>query len=190
MSETRKIILETTSRLLETQGFHATGLNQIIQESGAPKGSLYYHFPGGKEELAINAVQQIGENFASYIQEYLSENSPIEDALFDFINQIAARVEISNFSAGGPLTTIAMETATTSGGINLACQTAFSQIQEAFASKLIFAGFSLEKANSLAIFITSAIEGGIVLSRTYHNGDLLREVADQLCQILRGFNND
>jgi TetR/AcrR family transcriptional regulator, lmrAB and yxaGH operons repressor len=52
---TRDQIIQTTCTLLESQGYHATGLNQILKESGAPKGSLYYYFPQGKEELAEEA---------------------------------------------------------------------------------------------------------------------------------------
>ena len=42
-------ILITAARLFQQQGYHATGLNQIVVESGTPKGSLYYYYPGGKE---------------------------------------------------------------------------------------------------------------------------------------------
>lgn len=53
----RDNILRTASRLFRKQGYHATGLNQITAESGAPRGSLYYYFPGGKEELAARIHQ-------------------------------------------------------------------------------------------------------------------------------------
>ena len=52
MANTREIIIETTCDLMENQGYHATGLNEIVKVSGAPKGSLYYYFPEGKESLA------------------------------------------------------------------------------------------------------------------------------------------
>jgi TetR/AcrR family transcriptional repressor of lmrAB and yxaGH operons len=42
MSSAREKILKTASELMEKQGYHGTGLNEIIQTSGAPKGSLYY----------------------------------------------------------------------------------------------------------------------------------------------------
>ena len=85
MITTREKFVETTSRLMEIQGYHATGLNQIIKESGAPKGSLYYHFPGGKEELASEAVHQAGVNLVQLIQENLREDVPFADAVRDFI---------------------------------------------------------------------------------------------------------
>ncbi|UUZ80779.1 TetR/AcrR family transcriptional regulator [Paenibacillus sp. P26] len=52
----RERLIQATSNLIELQGYHATGLNQIIKEGGAPKGSLYYYFPNGKEELVAESV--------------------------------------------------------------------------------------------------------------------------------------
>ena len=56
MSTKRDEIITTTCRLLELQGYRATGLNEIIRESGAPKGSLYHYFPEGKDELTVEAI--------------------------------------------------------------------------------------------------------------------------------------
>ena len=53
---TRERILHTASGLFQRQGYHATGLNQVLAEGKAPKGSLYFHFPRGKEQLAAEAV--------------------------------------------------------------------------------------------------------------------------------------
>lgn len=180
MTETREKFIATTSRLMENQGYHATGLNQIIRESGAPKGSLYYHFPGGKEELAAEAVGQTAANFARLIDENISEGRPIHQALRDFIYGIARGVEATQFQSGGPLTAIAMETAATNEKLNLACRQAFTRIQSAIKQKLKAANFEEKEADRWSIFITSAIEGGIILSRTHHSGDPLRTVADQL----------
>ena len=54
------------AQLLERQGYYGTGLNQIVQQSGAPKGSLYHYFPGGKEELAAAAITDQGKRIAEY----------------------------------------------------------------------------------------------------------------------------
>ena len=61
MSTAREKILQTASELMEKQGYHGTGLNEIIQKSGAPKGSLYYYFPEGKEQIASEAVLRAGQ---------------------------------------------------------------------------------------------------------------------------------
>lgn len=185
MSSTRDHIIDTTSELLEAQGYHATGLNQILAESKAPKGSLYYYFPQGKEELCAEAIDRTGKHFAHHISEGLNREEDISEAVRQFVRVIAHGVEVSGFRAGGPLTMVAMETVTSSERLNRACREAYQRLQDAFQEKLLASGYTTSRARQLATFITSAIEGGIILSRTNHNGDPLRVVADELAQFLR-----
>jgi len=186
MSSTREQFIETTCDLLEEQGYHATGLNQIVAESGSPKGSLYYYFPDGKEELAAEAIARTGEMVAARIRENLSDVADPAEAVRRFVRRIARHVEASGYRAGGPLMTVAMETATSSERLNLACREAYGRLQEAFAETLRTGGFAPERAAEVATFVTAAVEGGIILSRTYHSGDPLRQVADELGRFLSG----
>ena len=184
MTTTREQILQTTSTLLEKQGFHGTGLNEIVKESGAPKGSLYHYFPAGKDQIASEAVLQSGKITAERILAGLAYRNKASKAIYDFVLEIAENVERSGFASGGPLTSVAMETATQSERINSACREAYGMIESAFRDKLLDTGFAAGKAEELATFITASIEGGIILSRTYHSGDPLRSVAKQLKSLL------
>jgi TetR/AcrR family transcriptional repressor of lmrAB and yxaGH operons len=184
MSNARDQILLTTSKLLEKQGFHGTGLNEIIRESGSPKGSLYYYFPDGKEQIAAEAILQSGKLTAERIRTGLAGKRSPAKAIPDFVLKIAENVERSGYGAGGPLTAVAMETATQSDKINSACREAYGMIESAFKARLMESKFPSKEAVELARFITAAIEGGIILSRTYHTGDPLRLVAKQLKSML------
>lgn len=180
MSSTKAQFIETTCDLLESQGYYATGLNQIVAESGAPKGSLYYHFPEGKEELAAEAIHQAGEKVADRIHAHLAGIADPAIAIRQFVERIADSVEASGYRTGGPLQTVAMETATTSERLNLACRKAYTRLRQAFAGKFEESGYDKAQAAEMAIFVISAIEGGVILSRTYHSGDPLRQVAQHL----------
>lgn len=184
MSNAREQILETTCALLEKQGYHGTGLNEIIKESGSPKGSLYYYFPDGKEQITAEAVLHSGRQIAERISQGMAESSNVAKAVSDFILNIADHVERSGFAAGSPLTAVAMETATTSTRINEACHEAYGMLKTAFNDKLIECGYSKTKADEQATFIVSAIEGGVILSRTSHTADPLRLVAKHLKVLL------
>lgn len=180
MTNTHDQILETTRALLEKQGFHGTGLNEIIKESGAPKGSLYYYFPAGKEQITAEAILQAGTGTAERIRLGLAESADPAQALRDFIHKIADNVEASGFAAGSPLTAVAMETASGSERINLACRAAYDLLINAFRQKLLASGMTETRAAELATFITASIEGGIILSRTHHDTTALRLVAREL----------
>ena len=185
MTATRDQIIETTCNLMERQGLHGTGLNQIVKESGAPKGSLYYYFPAGKDEIAEASIQWAGRTVAERIRQGLAGSDDVAEAIQQFVTTIAHYVEVSGFQSGGPLLTVAMETATTNERLNLACREAYTLLQSAFEAKLVACGYAQARAKDLATWITASIEGGVILSRTYHTGDPLRSIAKQLAQMLK-----
>lgn len=185
MANAKDQVIQTTSDLLEAQGYHATGLNQIIKESGSPKGSLYYYFPEGKEELVSEAMERTGLILADRIEQGLSEHREPADAVSHLMYTIAGHVESSGFKAGGPLTMVAMETAINSERINQSCRGAYLRLQGAFQRKLEVSGFTKSRAQALAEFITAVIEGATILSRTFHSGDPLRKAADEVRNLLQ-----
>jgi len=180
MASTRDQIIEKTCELLEIQGYHATGLNQIIRESGSPKGSLYYHFPGGKEELAVESVQHVGQIVLGRITENLAQIDDPAAAIETFIRNIALNVERSGYRAGGPITTIAMETASGSEALRETCDRIYMEWRAAFADKLAGGGLDATQAHSIATLIIAAIEGGVILSRTSRSPEPLQHIGQQI----------
>jgi TetR/AcrR family transcriptional repressor of lmrAB and yxaGH operons len=184
MVSTRDRFVETACELLEAQGYHATGLNQIIEESGAPRGSLYYYFPDGKEELAAEAIHHVGEIVTCRIQRVLQNQDDSAEAVRAFIRTVASYMEASDYAAGGPITTVALESATTNSRLNDACQVVYDQWQTAFAERLVQGGIGGVRAQRLAVLIVAALEGGIVLSRTAHSTKPLERVADEVATLI------
>jgi TetR/AcrR family transcriptional regulator, lmrAB and yxaGH operons repressor len=186
MTNTRDQIIEKTCELLELQGYHATGLNQILRESGSPKGSLYYHFPGGKEELAVESVERVGNIVLRRIRENLAAVDDPADAIQTFIGYVAYNVEQSGFQAGGPITTVALETAASSEALRGVCHHIYSDWIAAFAERLTTASINEERAMRLAHLIVATLEGGIILCRTSRSRQPLEDAAQEIAGLIRG----
>lgn len=184
MSDKRDDIIATTCELMERQGYHATGLNRIVQESGAPKGSLYHYFPAGKEELAAAAIRRSGLDIAGHIQGALAAHDDPAVAVSDFIRALAGHVAASGYRQGGPITGVALEAASTSERLRLACRDEYRAWQALFAAKLGPA-YGPARAARLAALIIAAIEGGIILSRSERSNQPLLDVADEIEALLR-----
>jgi TetR/AcrR family transcriptional repressor of lmrAB and yxaGH operons len=184
MSAAREHLIAATCDLLEAQGYHATGLSQILAASGAPKGSLYYYFPKGKEALAAEAVERSARQVAERIARNLAGAPSPGPGLRALADRIAEAVEQTGFRAGGPLMTVALETATGSERLNLVCREAYERLQGAFAAWLAGYGLQPARAGELATFITASLEGGILLSRVAHSGDPLRRIGVELARAL------
>lgn len=185
MKTAREQIVQAASDLIENQGYHATGMNEIVSKSGAPKGSIYYYFPEGKDAITSEAVEIAGLVLAGRIRENLDATGDLAIAIQTFLESIAHYVEYSGFTTGGPLAIVASETATTNEKLNQVCRGAYAEMISAFEEKFLISGCSAEKASSLAWITTSTIEGAIILSRTFHSGDPLRKAGRELSHLIR-----
>ncbi len=178
-----RIVLAATG-LLEERGYHGFGLAELLAASAAPKGSLYYHFPGGKEEVAAQAVLAGAEATAGRIRGKLDGGPGLEERFLEFVAGLAAEIEAGDYTAGGPLTIVASETSTGFPLLNEACRKAYDLIREAFMEALFEVGHSGEESLDLALTLCSALEGAIILARTYHRADFLDQVARTLLPLL------
>ncbi|QQF63109.1 transcriptional regulator YxaF [Bacillus mojavensis] len=183
--DSREKILHTASRLFQLQGYHATGLNQIVKESGAPKGSLYHFFPNGKEELAIEAVTYTGKIVEHVIQKSMDESSDPVEAIQRFIEKTASQFDNTESIQGIPVGLLASETALISEPLRTVCMKVFKSWEVVFARKLMENGFAEEEASQLGMLINSMIEGGIMLSLTNKDKTPLLLIAEQIPVLVR-----
>jgi TetR/AcrR family transcriptional regulator, lmrAB and yxaGH operons repressor len=184
MTSTREQIIHKTCELLESQGYHATGLNQIVAESGSPKGSLYYYFPDGKEGLTEEAIDHTGRIVEERIRQNLAEVADPGAAIERFLNTIADHVEASGYRLGGPVTMVAMETVVSSERLSAACSRAYRQWQHAFAERLVASGMPEDEAERIAMMVVASIEGAVILSRTHRSTLPLRETGSLLRRLI------
>jgi TetR/AcrR family transcriptional repressor of lmrAB and yxaGH operons len=176
--------VDATAQLLETQGYHGTGMNQIIQESGAPRGSLYHYFPDGKEELAAAAIMQQAQVFAAFARSVLAEAPDARAAILRFIDQVIGHLQSSAYCGGAPMAAVALETAATSDRLRQACEDAYAALHAPFIECLTSGGYTLERAASLATLINAALEGAVILSRTQRSTEPLHQVRAEVAALL------
>lgn len=179
----RRRMLRAAAQLLQRQGYHATGLRQLLAESAAPRGSLYFHFPGGKEQIAAEAVREEGERVARAIRATLAANPNPAEGVRASGRALAEILRRSDFRDGCPVATVALEAATGSPRIREACDASFRAWEAPLRDHLRAAGFAAERADGLATLTLAALEGALVVARTRREVEPLVRVADELAAL-------
>lgn len=182
--ETRQRILDTATQLFQRQGYHATGLNQILEEAQAPKGSLYFHFPGGKEQLATEAVTQAAQAWGQAIDTVLAQATDPGAAAHGIADLLSTTLLESRFREGCPLATVALDVAGESEEVRAACACGYQRWIDLIAAHLRDRGVAGEAADGLAVFILSTVEGALLLARVRHDVAPLHEIATRLAAII------
>jgi TetR/AcrR family transcriptional repressor of lmrAB and yxaGH operons len=180
----RKAFLNATGVLLRRQGYAATGLSEIVERSGAPRGSLYFHFPGGKEELAVAAMERSGEALRRAIAATMEVPGDTAAGVAVLIDALADGLEVSGYRDGCPIATVALETAAGSEPLRATAARIFDAWIAELQDALRRDGVEPAAAERRAMLALSAIEGALLLSRARRDTAPLRAVRDELAPIL------
>jgi TetR/AcrR family transcriptional regulator, lmrAB and yxaGH operons repressor len=181
---TRAKLVATTASLLQRQGYHGTGLNQIIADSGAPRGSLYFYFPGGKEELACAALAGAGAEWQERLEAVIDGAPDLGASVVAVCQALADALVASSYEHGCPLATVALEAATSSEAVRKTCAAHYAGWVEKIAARLARAGVAEEAARRHATFALSAIEGALLLCKVSRDVGPLLDVGEALRSLL------
>ncbi len=182
---TKERFVDMTARLMSRRGYAAVGLNEIVAKSGAPKGSLYHHFPEGKEQLAAEAVAWSAGLFAATLEQEIERARSMADAIGNVAETIAGWMERSGFRDGSPITIVAVETGAFVEKLRLACSAGYDAWTDLIARGLQAEGRKPQEAADLALWAVASLEGAIILSRTQHSAEPLRRIGRLLQRSLQ-----
>jgi TetR/AcrR family transcriptional regulator, lmrAB and yxaGH operons repressor len=160
----RAALLETATTLFRRQGYAATGLNQILDEAGVKPGSLYHHFPQGKQQLAAAVVDTAGAGVEQQLRRFLALNRPVSDIVERWIDLLIAGLA-GDQRDGCPIEPIATESVNASPAVRGAAARAFDGWCAAIADRLQHEGWLAPEAKTVALNVISLIEGALILSR-------------------------
>lgn len=170
--------------LLRRQGYAATGLAQIVREAGVTTGSLYHHFPGGKEDLAVAALTLSASVVTEHLQQALAPPAEPADAVARWLEAIADDLAVDPRD-GCPVAPVALEAVHSSERLRSAASEAFRTWAGKIADRLVLDGWTKARASSTAQAVLALVEGALLLSRTTGDREPLRDAAAHVALLLR-----
>jgi TetR/AcrR family transcriptional regulator, lmrAB and yxaGH operons repressor len=183
-SDTRDRLVRSTSRLLRTQGYAATGLNQVMTEADAPKGSMYFHFPGGKEQLAAAAVDLFAQRTSARLDRYLTENATVRDAVVAIFDGYVEHLERTDYREGCAVASVALDAASAHDALAEATGRALRAWTDRLAQALEAEGRAPAQAHQLATLVIATIEGTVVMAKGERSTEPVAAARDALRTIL------
>lgn len=183
-TDTRTRMIEATALLLRRRGYHGTSLNDILSASAAPRGSLYFHFPGGKDQLVVEvtraSVAEVTERLGAQLA---AENDPAV-AVHHIYQSVARMLEDNEFSLGCPIAPVVLDAPNDVPDLAEICRSAFEQWIGLLRQAFVRAGVAERRAQALALLVESSLEGLMVIARATRDRAPLNAVADEVAALI------
>jgi TetR/AcrR family transcriptional repressor of lmrAB and yxaGH operons len=179
-------MVETMLKLIQSRGYAGTGLNSVLDDANLPKGSLYFHFPEGKEQLGERAVELATEQFKTLVAESLSSAPTPGAGLRVVIDVLANLLVDSDFQLGCPISVVTLEMGGRSDRLRNACADAYGSWIAIVADHLGSHGQAESQARALAETAVSAVEGSMIVSRAMRDTQPLMRTAEVIGTLLDG----
>ncbi|MEV4154735.1 TetR/AcrR family transcriptional regulator [Nocardia salmonicida] len=177
--DSRQKLVAGAADLIRRRGLGATSVRDLAKHAGAPLGSTYHYFPGGKTQLATEAVAFAGDLTASVLERELG-NGPV-DGLRAFLRMWRKIVVDTDFRAGCPVLAVSIEDSPDAEGApREAAAAAFARWSELLTASLCAHGAERLQAERAATLVIAAVEGSVAMCRAQRSAEPLDRIADQL----------
>ena len=180
----RDAIVDAAVALFRRQGFSGTGLSDIVEKSGAPKGSLYHYFPDGKTSIAEEAVREAGRRVADTARKLAGQTSSAGELLVAHAKLLAGWMEHSGFRDGCPITTVLLEMAPGHPAITAAGRESYAARVQVMTERLMADGLPAKRAERLATLCTAALQGALIQARVEKSSAPILAAAEELAELL------
>lgn len=181
-TDTRKRMLDAAADLLSQQGTAGTTVEAVLARSGAPRGSVYHHFPAGRNEIVIDAVAMVGERVGGAIE--ASAGREPAEVLGSFVTFWRRQLVRSDYRAGCPVVALAVGGVEHVPGGDELVAGVLEAWRATFVRALTQRGLGPDRARRLANLILSATQGAVVLCRAQRSTEPLDDVVAELTAIL------
>jgi AcrR family transcriptional regulator len=165
-TDTRERIIDSTAQLYRHQGMAATGLKQIAAAAAAPFGSIYHHFPGGKEEISEHVIHSEGMRYSALVAPDLAAVDDVASGIPDVFASAARQLEAAGYAEACSIETIALEVASTNERLRIATATVFTAWISELAVWFAQTGLGEAACRRLALAFLTSMEGAFVLCRS------------------------
>ncbi|MFC4003608.1 TetR/AcrR family transcriptional regulator [Prauserella oleivorans] len=177
----RAAMVASAVALMRERGVAATSFADVLAHSGAPRGSVYHHFPGGKAQLIQEATRFAADHLTDGITRVLDAGDT-GSALRALVDLWRRGLEERDYAAGCPIVAAAL--GTDEGARGLAGE-AFDRWTSLIADSLVADGLPIARARSLAVLIVSALEGALVMAQAQRSSAPLDDVVTHLETLAR-----
>lgn len=181
-STARDDMLRSAAMLFRERGVEATSLADVIEHAGAPRGSIYHHFPRGKPQLVEEATRTAGALMGSMISAGLANDGPV-DTLRAIIGGFREQLESTGYTAGCPVAPAALEGANSPAALAAAGES-FTSWEDTIAASLWQRGLSQDRSRGLATMAIAVIEGALIIAKSQRSTVALDRVEGELLQWL------
>jgi TetR/AcrR family transcriptional repressor of lmrAB and yxaGH operons len=182
---TRDRLVNAMIHTLQHKGLHGAGLNEILAQAQAPKGVMYHHFPGGKNELAVAAIESTVSYLCYKLDQYVAREQDAAAALRLWITRAMEGLYGSRFERGCPLAAVALESTAADVEIRQALAAGFAAMRARIGAALQQAGHEPARAEGLAALIVSAYEGALLQSRVAQDTAPMVQTTETLLSLIR-----
>jgi len=165
LSSARESLISAACELFRARGYEGVGIAELLEKSGAPRGSLYFHFPGGKEEIGVEAVKRVGVSVADQFRA-LRESGVNIDTFVDRVFQTTAKtVKERDFEASCPIAATAAGLGKHNPALAAAVRDMFSSWEREITVFAIAQGMKSKHAAEFATAMLTCIEGALIVSK-------------------------